>query len=417
MTLSVIIVHYRVPYFLELCLLSVEKALQGLDAEILVVDNDSGDGTPELLAPRFPRVKWIVNTENKGFARANNQGLAEASGEYLLFLNPDTVLPEDFAGSCLDFYRRAASFFPPVPPGGIGVRMIDGSGRFLKESRRGFPSPWVAFCKLTGLTALFPRSRRFAGYYLGWLPADRPHPAPVLSGACLLVSRAALAAAGSFDESFFMYGEDIDLSYRLEKAGFRNYYFPGVTIIHFKGASTPKDTRYVRRFYGAMRRFRQKHFQRSTPAVFRFAMASAIGIRGALGAAGNALRNGFRGIVARDDRTPASRPAPDQPPLRSPLSWPTGDPLQTQRVTTWLNEAGQLAADERTAGEVIFCQGEQYSFREMISALQQKPAAQRAAFYAAGGQAVIGSPHRDNRGTVRVLEGKFADETLQPPGR
>ncbi len=195
MILSVIIINYRVPYFLELCLQSVGKALQGLDAEVIVVDNHSADGSVDLLRPLFPEVKWIVNSENNGFARANNQALEQAIGEYILFLNPDTIVPEDFARKCLAFIQSVAH------PGGLGVRMIDGSGRFLKESRRGFPSPWVAFCKLSGLTTLFPRSRRFSEYYLGYLPPDCNHPAPVLSGACLWVSRAAIRAAGPFDEN------------------------------------------------------------------------------------------------------------------------------------------------------------------------------------------------------------------------
>src|SRR5580692_1396037 len=214
MDISVIIVNYRVPYFLELCLHSVRKALQGLDAEIIVVDNHSGDGVVDLLRPLFPEVNWIVNTENEGFSLANNQALSQSTGDNILFLNPDTVVPEDFV-------RRCLSFIGTVPnAGGLGVRMIDGSGRFLRESRRGFPTPWVAFCKLSGLTALFPRSRRFAQYYLGHLPSARTSPAPVLSGACFFVSRSALDRVGSFDETFFMYAEDIDLSYRLETAGY-----------------------------------------------------------------------------------------------------------------------------------------------------------------------------------------------------
>jgi GT2 family glycosyltransferase len=169
MILSIIIINYRVPYFLELCLQSVAKALQGLDAEIIVVDNHSADGSMDLLRPLFPEVKWILNTENTGFARANNQALEQSAGQYILFLNPDTIVPEDFAQKCLSFIRSVDR------PGGIGVRMIDGSGRFLKESRRGFPSPWVAFCKLSGLTALFPHSRPSRTRPLRGLPLGEAH--------------------------------------------------------------------------------------------------------------------------------------------------------------------------------------------------------------------------------------------------
>src|SRR5882757_2228169 len=213
MILSVIIVSYQVKFFLEQCLFSVEKALQGIDGgtEIIVVDNNSQDDTLAYLVPRFPEVKFIANPDNRGFSRANNQALEQAGGKYILFLNPDTILPEDACRICLSFIAATPGI------GAAGVRMIDGSGRFLKESRRGFPSPWIAFCKLSGLTALFPRSRRLAGYYLGHLPEDQTHPAPILSGACLWVGREVLDKTGAFDPSFFMYAEDIDLSYRIEQ--------------------------------------------------------------------------------------------------------------------------------------------------------------------------------------------------------
>ena len=203
-----------------------------------------------------------------------------ARGKYILFLNPDTILPEDFANRCLTFLQSTPD------AGGLGVRMIDGSGLFLKESRRGFPSPWVAFCKLSGLTALFPQQRRFAGYYLGHLPQDKTSPAPVLSGACFWVAKAVLEKTGSFDERFFMYAEDIDLSYRIEQAGFVNYYLADTTIVHFKGESTLKDIRYVKQFYKAMSQFRRKHFNRGLPALFNAGMELAIWLRAGIGAIG-----------------------------------------------------------------------------------------------------------------------------------
>jgi len=303
MVLSVIIVNYRVRYFLELCLHSVGKALSGLDAEVIVIDNHSADGSIEFLRPLFPGVRFIVNTENTGFAHANNQALEHAKGEHILFLNPDTILPEDFVPQCLSFLQST----PRV--GGLGLRMIDGSGRFLKESRRGFPSPWVAFCKLSGLTALFPRSRAFSTYYLGFLPATGTHPAPVLSGACLWVSRAVLDEVGSFDSSFFMYAEDIDLSYRLEQAGYVNYYFADSTIIHFKGESTRKDIGYTRQFYKAMSQFRRKHFTRGLPFIGKAGLEAAIRLRAALGAATRLF-------------SPASPHAPSGPSAVTPATPP-----------------------------------------------------------------------------------------------
>ncbi|HET6256389.1 MAG TPA: glycosyltransferase family 2 protein [Puia sp.] len=376
MVLSVIIVNYRVPYFLELCLHSVRKTLQGLDAEIIVVDNHSADGSVDLLRPRFPDVKWIVNTENVGFARANNLAFLQSAGDHLLFLNPDTILPEDFAPKCLRFTQSLDN------PGGIGVRMIDGDGRFLKESRRGFPSPWVAFCKLSGLTALFPRSRRFAQYYLGYLPADHAHPAPVLSGACLWVSRAALSRSGPFDETFFMYAEDIDLSFRLQKAGFVNYYFPDTTIIHFKGESTPKDIRYIRHFYKAMIQFRRKHF--------RLTLDPLIWFRAVLSAVATAVPT-----TIKTGQTSAK-------PRRT---WLTGDPAAIQRLLPALtaSRVRTPAPDEQHAGEIIYCIGKEFSFKSAIRALEEKSPAQTAAFYAIDGLAVISSSRRDDLGETWVL--------------
>jgi N-acetylglucosaminyl-diphospho-decaprenol L-rhamnosyltransferase len=373
MLLSVIIVNYRVPYFLELCLHSVRRALEGLDAEIIVVDNHSGDGSVNLLRPLFPEVKWIVNTENAGFARANNQALRQSNGDNLLFLNPDSIVPEDFARKCLGFMRPLT--------GGLGVRMIDGSGRFLRESRRGFPSPWVAFCKLSGLTSLFPHSRYFARYYLGHLPADRPHPASVLSGACLWVSRSALDKTGPFDETFFMYAEDIDLSYRLESTGYTNYYFPGVTIVHFKGESTPKDIRYIRQFYKAMIQFRRKHFRLS---VFsRAAIETAVWLRAAVSAA-------------------AIRIPHSSKPRRT---WLTGDPAGIARVRPALAASHErtAATGQHEADEIIFCIGNEFTFKSAIEALEKKDPAQSAAFFAVGCHAVVGSVSRNGKGEILIL--------------
>jgi N-acetylglucosaminyl-diphospho-decaprenol L-rhamnosyltransferase len=368
MDISVIIVNYRVPYFLELCLHSVRKALQGLDAEIIVVDNHSGDGVVDLLRPLFPEVNWIVNTENEGFSRSNNQALSQSTGDNILFLNPDTVVPEDFV-------RRCLSFIGTVPnAGGLGVRMIDGSGRFLRESRRGFPTPWVAFCKLSGLTALFPRSRRFAQYYLGHLPSARTSPAPVLSGACFFVSRSALDRVGSFDETFFMYAEDIDLSYRLETAGYTNYYFADVTIIHFKGESTPRDFRYIRQFYKAMIQFRRKHFRLSR--LSKAAIEAAIWLRAVIGA-----------VAVRRPRSGRARRV-----------WLTGDPEGIARLRSAVS-----VADEQHADEIIFCIGDEFSFQSAIDALEKKDPARSAAFYADGCHAIVGSSRRDGKGEIWIL--------------
>jgi N-acetylglucosaminyl-diphospho-decaprenol L-rhamnosyltransferase len=394
MVLSVIIVNYRVRYFLELCLYSVSRALADIEAEIIVVDNHSGDGSVEALKPLFPAVQFIVNQVNTGFATANNQAFRQAGGEYILFLNPDTLLPEDYVRVCLGFLRDRPN------AGGLGVRMIDGGGQFLKESRRGFPSPWVAFCKMSGLSALLPRSRLFAGYYLGHLPEDSSHPAPVLSGACLLVRHKVLDTVGVFDERFFMYAEDIDLSYRMEKAGYQNYYTSGTTVIHFKGESTRKDSRYIRQFYKAMSQFRRKHFNRGLPGVFNGSMEAAIWIRAGIAGLARAISGLFRrGPRSRAGAVEAATPA---------VSWLAGDPGETARVKERLIASGKrvLAASPETAKELLFCQGNDFSFRDCIEGLEAATPGrhgQQAKFVAAGSNSATGSTDRDGRGETLVF--------------
>jgi len=287
MDLSVVIVNYQVKFFLEQALLSVRKASRRLQVEVWVVDNASSDGSAEMLREKFPWVHTILNTENVGFARANNQAIVQTTGKYVLLLNPDTVVGEDTFDRCFAFMEAHPE------AGGLGVKMVDGSGVFLPESRRGFPDPFVAFCKTFGLSALFPRSRVFNRYYMGYLNPDRTHPADVLSGAYLWMRREALDRAGLLDETFFMYGEDIDLSYRLLQAGYRNYYFPGTTIIHYKGESTKKGSlNYVRVFYQAMIIFANKHFTGRKAGVFVGMLRLAIYFRAFLTLLGNFFRQG-----------------------------------------------------------------------------------------------------------------------------
>ena len=256
MKLSVIIVNYNVKYFLEHCLNSVSKACKNIEAEIIVVDNASTDGSKLFLESRFSNVRFIWNDTNIGFSKANNQALTLTSGEYTLFLNPDTIVPEDCFEKCIEFFETHADC------GAIGVKMIDGSGNFLKESKRSFPTPAASFYKLTGLHKLFPASKTFAAYYSGHLPESNTASVEVLSGAFMMLSDKMLKRVKGFDEDFFMYGEDIDLSYRVKKTGFKNYYFADTTIIHYKGESTQKNNpEYDTRFYGAMKMFVQKHYQ------------------------------------------------------------------------------------------------------------------------------------------------------------
>jgi GT2 family glycosyltransferase len=274
MRLSVIIVSYNVSAFLEQCLLSVHRALQGIDGEVWVVDNCSSDDSVDMVRRRFPEVQLIANDKNAGFAVANNQAIRRSKGEYVLLLNPDTLLEEDVLQQCLCFMDEHPE------AGAMGVRLVDGSGRYLPESKRGFPTLWVSFCKMTGLSALFPRSAYFNGYYLGHLDTEQTHTVEVLAGCFMFIRRRALERAGLLDEAFFMYGEDIDLSYRIRQAGFQNYYYPSVRVLHYKGESTQKDSfRYVKRFYEAMVIFARKHFQRRGASILVFWLQTAIALR------------------------------------------------------------------------------------------------------------------------------------------
>lgn len=277
MKLSVVIVNYNVKYFLEQALLSVSRASRGLEVEVWVVDNNSVDDSVQMVREKFPDVKLIANKHNPGFSVANNQAIRQSAGEYVLLLNPDTVVEEDTFEKCLAFMDAHPE------AGGLGVRMIDGSGKFLPESKRGFPSPWVAFCKTVGLSRLFPVSRLFNHYHLGYLEEHAVHEVEVLAGAFMLLRRSALGKIGLLDEAFFMYGEDIDLSYRIVQAGYKNYYFPEATIIHYKGESTRKGSlNYVKAFYTAMIIFARKHFRGEKARLFVLMLQAAIYFRALL---------------------------------------------------------------------------------------------------------------------------------------
>ncbi len=274
MELSIVIVNYNVKYFLEHCLHSVFKSLKNIEAEVFVVDNNSVDGSIGMIREKFPEVELISNKENVGFARANNQAIKKALGKYVLLLNPDTVVEEDTFEKCLLFMDQHPD------AGGLGVKMIDGKGNFLPESKRSLPTPSVAFYKIFGLSSLFPKSRHFGKYHLTYLSKDKIHEVDILPGAFLLIRKTVLDKTGLLDEQFFMYGEDIDLSYRILKAGYKNYYFPETTIIHYKGESTRKTSiNYVRVFYTAMIIFAQKHFSTKNARLYSILINFAIYFR------------------------------------------------------------------------------------------------------------------------------------------
>ena len=253
MKISVVIVNYNVKYYVGQCIDSVRRALRGIDSEIIVVDNHSRDGSVDYLS-KIEGVRIIESGHNLGFSKANNIAIRQSTAEYVLMLNPDTIVAEDAIRMIIDF----ADSHPQA--GGIGVRMHNDWGTTARESRRGLPSPMTSFYKIIGLSKRLPQHRKYGRYYMGWLPWDSPSRIEVVSGACFLVRRKALDEAGLMDEDYFMYGEDIDLSYRLLKGGWENWFVPA-DIIHYKGESTQKTSfNYVHVFYNAMLIFMRKHY-------------------------------------------------------------------------------------------------------------------------------------------------------------
>ena len=287
MTLAIVIVNYNVKYFLKQSLASVyssERRLADgseLGLDVWVVDNDSVDGSVEMVRRDFPQVHVVANHENVGFARANNQALAriaaEGKAELMLLLNPDTVVESDTLTRCVDF----ASQHPDC--GALTVKMVDGKGNYLRESKRGFPSPQASFYKICGLASLFPRSRRFAAYYMGHLDENETNEIEILCGAFFMLRRAVYDQIGGLDESYFMYGEDIDYSWRIRLAGWKNYYLPATHIIHYKGESTRKGSmNYVYTFYNAMSIFVKRYFSGKGARLFSALLHFAIWCRASL---------------------------------------------------------------------------------------------------------------------------------------
>ncbi|TKB97861.1 glycosyltransferase family 2 protein [Pedobacter cryophilus] len=255
MKLSIIIVSYNVRDLLQQALDSLIDSAEGFEYEIFVVDNASKDQTVEMIEAKYPTIKLIANQKNIGFSKANNQAILMAKGEYILVINPDTITSADTIPKVLSFMDTKEQ------AGGLGVRMINAQGKYLKESKRGLPTPWAAFTKFSGVSKVLPKSKFLNRYYMGWINEFETAEIEVLAGAFMLLRSKALKKTGLFDESFFMYGEDIDLSYRLTLAGYKNYYYSDTYIIHFKGQSTRKlSWRYIQSFYGAMYIFVRKYF-------------------------------------------------------------------------------------------------------------------------------------------------------------
>lgn len=257
MQLSVIILNYNVKFFLESCIRSVKKSIEFLDAEIIVVDNNSTDGSKEMMANLFPEIHYIFNTENVGFPKGNNQGVAVAKGKYLCILNPDTIVAENTFTHIFSYISKNNNF------GILGCKLVDGSGKFLPESKRGIPTPWVAFTKVLNLYRFFPKNKMFNQYYAQHIHENQNGEVDILVGAFMFLERELYLKVGGFDEACFMYSDDIDLSYLVLKENKKNHYFSEVSCIHFKGESTLKDGTYMKRFKDAMQFFYKKHFSTS----------------------------------------------------------------------------------------------------------------------------------------------------------
>ena len=401
MKLSVIIVNFNVKYFLEQCLCSVLKACENIEAEIFVVDNKSTDGSREYLEEGFPGVTFKWQQFNEGFAKANNIALREARGEYVLFLNPDTIVPEDCFEKCFGFFEkdhRCAA---------LGVHMLDGSGRFLKESKRSFPSVRTSFFKMTGFTALFPSSKLFAKYYAGHLPEDSNNEVDVLAGAFMMLSKNAIEKVKGFDEDFFMYGEDIDLSYRVQKAGLKNFYFAGTSIIHFKGESTQKNSySYINTFYKAMELFVAKHYKKNK-GVF---LCMNLAIRSGRFVA--AARLFFKKLFS-NNLNPAA-------PLNTVIM--AGQQVFDKMLhlvrhsENPVTVIGRIAVDEKDAGvligrknaamdiikkykpdQLIYCEDE-LSFKEIIRSARELSGKTNFLFHAKNSRSIVGSSSKNEKG-------------------
>jgi N-acetylglucosaminyl-diphospho-decaprenol L-rhamnosyltransferase len=380
MILSVVIVNYNVKFFLEQCLSSLKKAVGASSllhnqTEIFIVDNASTDGSLAYLQQFFPDFHFIQNKDNKGFSKANNQAIHQCSGEYILFLNPDTILAEDSLDSCISFFRLQKS------AGAVGVRMIDGAGRFLKESKRGFPGIWASFFKMTGLTKLFPHSRIFSSYYMGHLDENKSHIVDVLSGAFLMTKKTVLEKTGGFDEQFFMYGEDIDLSYRIQQQGYLNYYFADTTIIHFKGESTSSDIRYVNLFYKAMILFMKKHFRGVGFSIQLFFLSMAVR---------------FHQSMAYLFRPGVYREKDDRISTRTTII--KGDPEVQKKWKQSFVEQNIPANNKTDKKQIIFCEGFYLSWKEIIKEISDNPNIAVYLFHGSGTHAAVSSNSSRHRG-------------------
>ncbi len=378
--------------------------MQNMDAEIIVIDNTSVDGSFDFFQNKFEEVHFIWNKKNSGFAKANNQGLEMAKGEYILFLNPDTIIAEDCLEKSVAFIQSHRNNCA------LGIKMLDGSGNFLKESKRAFPSPITSFYKLSGLSRMFPHSKIFAKYHLGNLSKNKNQEVDVLAGAYMMVPKKILEKTGGFDEQFFMYGEDIDLSYRIQEAGFKNYYFAKSSIIHFKGESTKKGSlNYVKLFYNAMSIFVKKHYGSSRAGVFSFFLHSAIFFRASLSALSRVSKhfpkmNARNKVIDKPSQIIITGSENEYEEVKMILKnsgenkqimgrIETDNILTSNTIGSFSNLKNVFTFSE--AKEIIFCEGS-LSFKEIISAMPKVPDNVAIKIFSKGARSIIGSNNRND---------------------
>ncbi len=354
--------------------------MPGGNTEVFIIDNASSDESPDFLEPLFPDFHFIRNKENIGFAKANNLVIPLCKGEFILFLNPDTILAEDSLDICISFFRGHED------AGAVGVRMIDGAGRFLKESKRGFPYPAASFFKMTGLTRLFPHSKIFSSYYMGHLDENHLQAVEVLSGAFMMIKRTVLNQTGGFDEQFFMYAEDIDLSYRINQTGFKNYYLPATTIIHFKGESTQKDFRYVKLFYSAMQLFMKKHFRNKSFSLRIYLLT--LGLR---------LRQALAFIWLPFIKTEYGSKTGKSVFIK-------GSPPDTEKIKQQLSTYQIRISDiETEETDIVFFENDLFPWKTIIATIRRDSKTHLYYFHGKGTHALVGSYSAGKPGRVIVL--------------
>src|SRR5690554_1668414 len=382
MQLSVVILNYNVRHFLEVCVKSVQKALQNMDGEIIVVDNASTDGSKEMMQSCFPGITYLYQEENAGFPKGNNIGVASAKGEFVCILNPDTIVAEDTFEVLLQEYKQLDH------PGILGCHLIDGSGQFLAESKRGIPTPWVAFTKVTGLYKLFPKSSLFNQYYAQHIEEYQTGKADILVGAFMLLKRDLYLKTGGFDEGCFMYSDDIDLSYMVLKQEFNNYYVPSTSVIHFKGESTLKDGTYMKRFKEAMQFFYTKHYKSSW--LFNVFMNFGIALF----------------ALKKTNEKPKKDQTPEHYILLSP-SQKMHQRLQTKissavDIAQFLEDVRVLNREHKTIEVLI--DGELISFKDYIRFIEQNKNKNKTfKIRAAKSDFYIGSNHKNDKGEVLLF--------------